>query len=81
MLFDGEGEGEKFFDVLLNALCGVGVEGFVFSAFKSPGRVEAEVDADVAVLFVGAEIEVGAEADDADAGGLEPPAGVEAGGD
>jgi hypothetical protein len=34
----------------------------------------------VAVLFVGAEVEVGAEANDANAGGLEAPDGVEAGG-
>ena len=78
VFFDGEGEGEELFDVLLDAFLRVLVERFVFCAFEGPGRVEAEVDADVAVLFVGAEVEVGAEADDADAGGLEAPGGVEA---
>ena len=80
VLFDGEGEGEEFFDVLLNAPGGLFVEGLVLCAFEGPGCVEAEVDADVAVLFVAAEVEVGAEADDADADGLEAPGGVEAGG-
>src|ERR1700744_5856633 len=79
VLFDGEGEGEELLDVLLDALGGFGVERFFFSTFEGPGSVEAEVDADVAVLLVGAEVEVGAEADDADADGLEAPGGIEAG--
>ena len=45
-------------------------EGFVL---EDPRGIEAELDADVAVLVVGAGVEVGAEADDADAGGGELP--------
>ena len=76
VLFDGEREGEELFDVLLDFLGGVDVEIFVF---EYPGGVEAEVYADVAVLFVAAVVEVGAEADDADFGGFQFPDGVEAG--
>ncbi len=73
MFFDGEGEGEEHFYVLLDALDGlfvvaelgvgfvvdagigvaVGVEAVVFEGVEDPGGVEAEVYADVAVLFVG----------------------------
>lgn len=81
MFFDGEREREQLFDVLLDAFGGLFVEGFVGQlAFEGPGCVEAEVDADVAVLLVAAGVEVRAEADDANAGGLEAPEGVEAGG-
>ena len=79
VFFDGESEGEKLFDVLLNPLGGLFVEGLVLCTFEGPGSVEAEVDADVAVLLVRAEVEVGAEANDANADGLEAPSGVEAG--
>ena len=77
VFFDGEGEGEEHLDVLLDVFGGVCVEVLVFEGFGEPGSVEAEVDADVAVLFVGGVVEVGAEAEDADGGGFELPEGVE----
>ena len=77
VLLNQQGEGEEFFDVLLDAGGGVLVEVFVF---EDPGGVEAEVDADVAVLFVAGGVEGGAEAGDADGGRFEAPGGVEAGG-
>ena len=93
VLFDGEGEGEELFDILLHAFGGVFVEGFLLLnrfeglgvSDRGPGSVEAEVDADVAVLLVAAEVEVGAEADDADARGsrrqrVSRPAGPESSG-
>ena len=80
VFFDGEGEGEEHFDVLLNVFGGGFVELFVFEGFGEPGGVEAEVDADVAVLFEAGVVELGAEAEDADGGGLELPEGVEADG-
>ena len=55
----------------------VGVEAIVFEGVEYPGGVEAEVDANVAVLLVGGGVEVGAEADDADGAGLEPPESIE----
>ena len=57
----------------------VGVEAVVFGGVEGPGGVEAEVYADVAVLFVAGVFEVGAEADDADGAGFEAPEGVELG--
>ena len=57
----------------------VGVEAVVFEGVEYPGGVEAEVDANVAVLLVGGVVEVGTEADDADGAGLEAPEGVELG--
>ncbi len=55
------------------------VQAIVFVGVEDPGGVEAEVYADVAVLFVGGVLEVGAEADDADGAGFESPEGVELG--
>ena len=52
------------------------VEGFVVFV-QDPGGVEAEVDADVAVLLVGGLVELGAETDDVDGGWLRAPEGVE----
>ncbi len=77
MFFDGEGEGEEFFDVLLDVPGGVFVEFFFVEGFGEPGGIEAEVDADVAVLLEAGVVELGAEAEDADGGGLELPEGVE----
>jgi hypothetical protein len=76
--FDREGEGEKHFDVLLDVFGGVGVKVFFIESFGEPGGVEAEVDADVAVLLVAGVVEAGPEAEDADGGELELPEGVEA---
>ena len=51
---------------------GFGVEfalgGLAAGGFEGPGGVEAEVDADVAVLGVAGLVELGAEAEDADGG-------------
>ena len=47
--------------------------------FQDPGGVEAEVYADVAVLFEAGGVEVGAEAYYADSGGFQLPEGVELG--
>ena len=80
VFFDREGEGEEHLDVLLDVFGGVFVEVLVFEGFGEPGSVEAEVDADVAVLFEAGVVELGAEADDSDGGGLELPEGVECGG-
>ena len=56
----------------------VGLEGVVFEdVFEGPGGIEAEVYADVAVLFEAGVVEVGAEAEDADGGGAELPERVE----
>ena len=88
VFFHGEGEGEEHFDVLLDALLGEGFEvggglvgGEVFEGdvVEDPWRVESEVDADVAVLLKGGVVEAGAEAEEADGGGLELPEWVEAG--
>jgi len=78
VFFDGEGEGEEHFNVLLDVFGGVGVEVFFVEGVGEPGGVEAEVDADVAVLLVTGIVEAGPEAEDADGGGLELPEGVEA---
>jgi hypothetical protein len=80
VLFDGEGEGEEHLDILLDVLGGAVVEVLVVYGFGEPGGVEAEVDADVAVLFEGGVVESGAEAEDSDGGGLPLPEGVEANG-
>ena len=80
VFFDREGEGQKHFDILLDVFGGVFVELLVGEGFGEPGGVEAEVDADVAVLFEAGVVELGAEAEDADRGGLELPEGFEGGG-
>ena len=80
VFFDGEGEGEEHLDILLDVFGGIFVEVLVFYGFGEPGSVEAEVDADVAVLFEGGVVEAGAEAEDSDGGGLALPEGVEADG-
>ena len=79
MFFYGQGEGEELFDVLLDAKGGVAVEPIVVDDLVAQGErgIEAEIDADVAVAFVGAVVELRAEADDADAGGFEAPGAVE----
>jgi len=59
---------------------GVLVELLVGEGFGEPRGVEAEVDADVAVLFEAGVVELGAEAEDADGGRLELPESVEGGG-
>ena len=78
VFFDGEGEGQKHLYILLNVFGGVFVELFVFEGFGEPGGVETEVDADVAVLFEAGVVELGAEAEDFDGGGLELPRIVQA---
>jgi len=77
VLFDGESEGEKHFDILLDVFCGVGVKRFVVEGFGEPGSVEAEINADVAILFVGGVVELGAEAEEAHSGLLRLPDGIE----
>src|SRR5712691_10140498 len=62
VFFDGESEGQKHLYILLNVFGGIFVELFVFEGFGEPGGVEAEVDADMAVLFEGGVVELGAEA-------------------
>ena len=63
------------------AVVGIAVifEAVVFEDVEDPGGVEAEVDADVAVLFEAGVVEVGAEAQDADGAGFVAPEGVELG--
>ena len=73
VFLDGEGEGEEHLDVLLDVFGGGLVELIVFEGLGEPGGVEAEVDADVAVLFEAGVVELRAEADDADGGGLRLP--------
>jgi len=58
-------------------LCGGFVELFVLESFGEPGCVEAEVDADVAVLVEAGVVKFGAETEDTDSGGLELPEGIE----
>src|SRR5260370_31785828 len=80
VFFDGEGEGQEHLYILLNVFGGVCVELFVFEGFGEPGSVEAEVDADVAVLFKAGVVELRAEAADFGGGGLGRSEGVEGGG-
>jgi hypothetical protein len=61
-------------------LGGVFIELLVFEGFGEPGSVEAEVDADMAVLVEAGVVELRAEAEDADGGGLEFPERIEGGG-
>ena len=56
------------------------IELLVFEGFGEPRGVEAEVDADVAVLVEAGIVEFRAEAEDADGGWLKLPEGVEGGG-
>jgi hypothetical protein len=79
VFLDREGEGEKHFDVLLDVFGGGFVELFVFEGLGEPRRVEAEVDADVAVLVEAGVVEGWAEAEDADGGGLKLPDRIETG--
>jgi len=60
VLFDREGERQEHLDVLLNVLRGGFVELLIFEGLGKPGCVEAEVDADVAVLFEAGVVELGA---------------------
>ena len=81
VFLDREGERKEHLDVLLNALLRGLVEVGVFEGVvEDPGGVEAEVDADVPVLFIGGLVEHGAEAEDLDGGWLGEPKGVECGG-
>ncbi len=64
---------------MLDVFRGVIVELFVFEGFGQPWGVEAEVDADVAVLLEAGVVELGAEAEDSDGRGLGLPEGVECG--
>src|SRR5208283_4771172 len=77
-----EGEGEEFFDVLLDVDLRGLVEGLVFGGLlrriggrwvRDPGGVDAEVDQEVAVLLVSGDVEARAEAEDADGVGAQPP--------
>jgi len=80
VLLDQKGEGEQFFDVLLDVDLGFFVEGLVLErvliGFWNPRGVEAEVDEDMAVLLVSGDVEAGAEAEDADGVGAQLPGGV-----
>ena len=58
---------------MLDVPGGCFVEIFVFDSLGEPGGVEAEVDANVTVLFEAGVVELRAEADDADGGGLRLP--------
>ena len=81
MFFDREGKSQQHLDILLNAFLGQLVEFVIFEGVvHDPGGVEAEVDANVAVLLVSGIVEVRAEAENADGGGLELPKGIESGG-
>lgn len=70
---------------MLDALLGelvevIAAEGVVQGEiFEGPVGVEAEVDADVAVLVEAGVVERGAEADDTYGGGAELPEGIESG--
>src|SRR5512142_2552809 len=66
VLLNQQGEGEEFLDVLLDVELSFFVQLIVIQRLKYPGSVEAEVDEDVAVLFVAGDVELGAEAKDAD---------------
>jgi hypothetical protein len=66
VLLYGEGEGQQHLDVFLDVAGG--------------GLVELGVFADVAVLVEAGVVELGAEAEDADGGGLLLPGGIEAAG-
>ena len=85
VLLHQEGEGEELFDVLLDVDLRGLVEGLVFGGLPrgsgergigDPGRVDAEVDQQVAVLLVSGDVEAGAEAEDADGVGAQPPGGA-----
>jgi hypothetical protein len=80
VFFDGQGEGQEHFDILLNVFGGDVVEFFVFEGFGEPWGVEAEVDTDVSILLEGGIVKLGAEAEDADGRRLKLPDGIEAGG-
>src|SRR5215469_187905 len=81
VLLDRESEGEEHLDVLLDALlCGLVEVCVVEGVVHDPRGVEAEVDSDVAVLFVGGLVELWAEAEDLHSGWLGEPEGVESGG-
>ena len=77
VLLDGEGEGEQHLDVFLDVAGGGLVE---LGVLEEPRGIEAEVDADVAVLIEAGIVELGAETQDADGGGLLLPGGVETAG-
>ena len=62
---------------MLDVFCSGFVQLFVFERFGEPRGVEAEVYADVTVLFEAGIVELRAEAEDLDCGWLELPEGVE----
>ncbi len=80
VLLNQEGEGEEFFDILLDVYLGFFVERIVLGGVGfvvgDPGGVEAEVDEQVAVLLVSGVVKVGAEAEDAYGVGAKFPWGV-----
>src|SRR5437899_1960309 len=76
VFFYGQCKGKEHFYVLLNALLGEFIQSFIFQGVvHDPWGVEAEVDADVAVLLEAGVVELGAKAEDADDGGAEFPEG------
>lgn len=84
MLFDRESEGQQHLDVFLDVLGGLVTNVGVFPVFvvvfiEEEWGVEAEVDANVAILFEGGVVKVGAEGEELDRGGKALPAAVEAG--
>ena len=89
VLFHQQGEGEEFFYILLDvelavvvqrlSFPGVGFAGVVVRIERSieqPGRVESEVDEDVAVLLIARDVKERAEAEDADGVGAQAPGRV-----
>lgn len=70
-------KGKEHFDILLDMFrCGF-IELFVFEVFGEPWGVEAEVDADVAVLVEAGVVELWPEAEDANGRGLLTPERIE----
>ena len=80
VLLNAQGEGDQLFNVLLKMflLLALRVGRVEINFFQQKRRVEAEVDADVAVAFVGGVVELGAVADDADDARLLLPDHVQA---
>ena len=77
VLLDGEGEGEEFFDVLLDALGGVLVELVVGEGVSMIQGVSRPKSTRMWPFWSKlASSNCGAEAEDADGGGLEAPGGV-----
>lgn len=77
MLFDEECKRQEHFNVLLDMFRGILVKVFFIEAFGNPGRIEAEIDADVSVLFVNGIVEVGTEAENTDSARQRLPKRIE----